>query len=440
MARLPRAATALDRACRLAVYIVGVTTPLGLAIAAHGGVSPSPYALGQCAALLALGVLAGQLVVASRWPWMERPFGLDRVLRFHRLMGAVAVGLLLAHPLLLAGGGGGLGLLTDLSAPWYIWVGKGTLVLGWAMVVAALCRLTLRIEFEAWRRMHAFVGPLLLLGALVHAFAVGAHLQTLAARAGLAGYAVVAVGFVLVARRACRRPYAVQAVREEAPNVWTVALAPASSRPAEPYLSGQFHFLTFAPGRGLPREEHPFTISSEPTCRDALASTIKASGDFTSRLSALRRGDPAFVSTPYGRFSYVLHPDETRLVFIAAGIGITPLMSMIRHMRASGADREVLLLYGNRNEEGTVFRRELAEIEAGGPPRLRIVHVLSRPDAGWEGETGRLDAERLGRLCGDVAGRGFYVCGPPGMMRETLRALRGLGVPRSRLHYEYFAL
>jgi ferredoxin-NADP reductase len=146
------------------------------------------------------------------------------------------------------------------------------------------------------------------------------------------------------------------------------------------------------------------------------------------------------LSPPYGRFSYVLNPAETDLVFIAGGIGITPLMSMIRHMHTAGAERDVLLIYGNRTEEDIVFRRELADIAASGKPRLRAVHVLSRPSSAWDGETGRIDREMIARLCGEVTSKGFYVCGPRGMMRDVIRALRDLGVPRSRIHYEHFDL
>jgi ferredoxin-NADP reductase len=319
-------------------------------------------------------------------------------------------------------------------------VGKAALLVTALMVLAALYRKSLRIEFEMWRRAHRTVGALILLGAVVHALSAGSDVQTPLPRLVFLVYAVGAFVAAGHAKVSARRVYTVQSVSREAHNAWTVAVKPPEGVLPPQYLPGQFHFVTFRAGRGVPREEHPFTLSSDPAQPGLVSSTIKASGDFTRRIGEIEPGDVAALSPPYGRFSYVLHPEETRLVFIAAGIGITPLMSMIRHMRSTGAEREVLLLYGNRAEEDIIFREELAEIEAADASRLRVVHILSRPSAAWVGETGRVDRGRVERLCGDVAGKGFYVCGPAQMMRAVIRALRELGVPASRIHYEYFAL
>jgi predicted ferric reductase len=441
MASLPRPESAAARAWRIVLYVVAVTVPTAAALAGEGSdLRPSLDLLGRCAPILAFGIVAVQLVLAARWLWVERPFGLDRVYRFHRAMGVVAAALLLSHPVLLALGGHGMELLTDLDAPWFIWVGKATLLATATMVLVALYRRFLRIEFEGWRRAHRTVAVLILIGGVVHAFNAGGDVQTALPRLVLLVYAVGALAAVAHAKASARRVYTVQSVSREAHNTWTVALKPPEGAPPPQYLPGQFHFVTFRAGRGLPREEHPFTISSDPAQPESVSSTIKASGDFTCRIGEIESGDLAAVSPPYGRFSYLLHPEETRLVFIAAGIGITPLMSMIRHMRSTGAECEVLLLYGNRAEEDIIFGEELAAIAAADPSRLRVVHILSRPSAAWTGETGRVDREKIKRLCGDVAGKGFYVCGPTEMMRAVIRALRKLGVPASRIHYEYFAL
>jgi ring-1,2-phenylacetyl-CoA epoxidase subunit PaaE len=100
----------------------------------------------------------------------------------------------------------------------------------------------------------------------------------------------------------------------------------------------------------------------------------------------------------------------------------------------------VLLIYANRRESDIVFRQELAEVEAGGFPSLKVVHVLSQPGEHWPGETGRLDSSRIQRLCEEHLEDGaFYVCGPRGLLHSVRTSLRGLGVAKNRIHFEIFS-
>ena len=203
---------------------------------------------------------------------------------------------------------------------------------------------------------------------------------------------------------------------------------------------GQFHFLTFRRDPILPVEEHHWTISSSPTEPGFVSSTIKESGDFTATIGKTKTGDTALVYAPFGRFSYLLHSDERDFVFIAGGIGITPLMSMLRHMRDTQAGARVLLLYANRCEEDIVFREELAEIERGEHPRLKVIHVLTEAGNGWQGEKGRLDHERLERHCRiDLDAKAFYICAPAALTKSVILFLKNRGVKDGRIHFEYFS-
>ena len=236
-----------------------------------------------------------------------------------------------------------------------------------------------------------------------------------------------------------RSAYEVVEVKEEAEKVWTVKMKPPLGRDVFGYLPGQFQFITFKRRKGLPIEEHHWTISSSPNEKNYVGSTIKALGDFTATIGETKTGDKAVIHAPFGRFSYVLHPDEKSFVFIAGGIGITPIMGMLRHMRDSKSTMPVVLLYGNRHEKDIVFKIELEEIEKGGHPVLKVVHVLSKPDENWNGETGYIDQEKIEKYCGVLKGKGFYVCGPPGLVKKTIKNLRDLGVKDKRIHVELFS-
>jgi ferredoxin-NADP reductase len=116
-------------------------------------------------------------------------------------------------------------------------------------------------------------------------------------------------------------------------------------------------------------------------------------------------------------------------------------MGNLRHMGDVQADRRVLLLYANKSEGDIVFREELDRIAGGSKPELQVVHILSRAGEAWEGEKGRLDREKIQRLCGERLGRSlFFLCCPPPMTRSLMEILRDLGVPERRISLEYFSL
>lgn len=401
---------------------------------------------GTSLAFAAFGIIALQPVLVSRWKWMERPFGLDVISRFHRYMGLFAVGLLLAHPPLMAFGGAGVNLLTTLDLPWYVLLGKAMLVLLVIHVCVSVWYPSFGLTFERWRSYHNAMAVLIVTGAFVHSWWAGYDLGPIPMRVlwlvlfGLAAFAYVHHK-VLVPRRLRRFPYRVEAVEQENRNVWTVKLAPAGGERVYDYHPGQFHFITLLRERGLPVEEHHWTISSSPAQRDFISSTIKESGDFTATIGKTLPGDLALVDGPFGRFSYTFHSHENDYVFIAGGIGITPIMSMLRHMRDTGKAVDALLLYGNRTEKDIVFREELAEIEASAVPHLKVVHILSSPEDGWRGETGHVDTEKLRRLIKFESPKTvFYICAPPGMTKKVVEGLRSLGVPYGRMHTEQFSL
>jgi len=430
---------------RIVGYSVVILIPILTAALLHRTPEGVTYQAGRHFALLGIMILAFQAILAARIKWIEKPFGFDILIRFHKHMAIFAAALLLLHPLLLAAGGAGWRLIIGLNLPWYIWLGKAALILLLANAALSHYQLALKMKFEAWRMVHDILGPIIIVSAFVHSWFVGQDLETAALKALwilMALLAVLVFGYHRFARpyRLKRRPWQVVEVREEAKDVRSVKLVPPEGRKVYDYLPGQFHFITFYRERNLPVEEHHWTISSSPTEKGCVTSTIKALGDFTATMSETRVGDKAAVHGAFGRFSYALHPEERDLVFLAGGIGITPLMSMLRHMRDRRDTRSVLLLYANKKEQRIVFRDELCQIEAGKFPRLKVVHVLSDPQAGWTGETGRVNPEKIQRFCGkDLGGKTFYVCGPPGMLKAIIGGLKDLDVPDRRIRVEIFS-
>jgi predicted ferric reductase len=426
-----------------AAYPVLILTPLALFAIASPNSNRAPIAeMGVDGALVAFAILALQFVISARLPWIEAPFGLDVVLRFHRAMASVAMGLLSIHPLLVASGES-WGLLTRWRAHWPIWAGRLALLLLLAHVAAAISRRVMPLRYETWRQIHTAVAFLLLGFAFLHSLALGNDFQSKAARTFWALLPLIACSAWLYGRLVRpwllgRKSYRVVSITSEAPRVWTLTLEAPIDRPLH-YAPGQFLFLRPQCSEVL-AEEHPFSIASSPSPGGRISLTIKECGDFTSTIGRIKPGDLATVHGPFGRFSHVFQRNGDDLVFVAAGIGITPLMSMLRYMRDRREPRRVLLVYANRCATDIVFRNELEQIDSGGFPTLKTIYILSRPPRDWLGRTGRLDTASLRSLCGGFSDKAFFICCPPIMTSELIRGLRNAGVAPERIHADYFGL
>ena len=394
--------------------------------------------------LTGFAVLMLQPVIAARYRWIESAFGQDRLLRIHRITGITGFLLVLAHPLLLSLARGSFRLIVSLELPWPHLVAKASLLVLALFAIAAVFRAALKIPFQLWFRMHSTMTPLILTGAFIHSFAVAVRYQPLSMKilwvflfaAGMFSWLHLTVLKRLGGRL---RPWLVKDVEKLTRNVWNITLAPPEEGGIQ-YLPGQFMFVTLLRGRGLPVEEHPFTISSSPRSGSEITFTPKESGDFTATMGKTEKGDRASLMAPFGRFSHLLQPAGRSLVFIAGGIGITPFMSMLRHMRDTGEDRNVLLIYANRTAGDIAFREELEEIsrEADNPD-LEIVHVLSAADESWKGRRGYVNRALLEEYASDVKDCVYFLCGPPPMMKAVNDALDEMGIPGDRIRSERFS-
>lgn len=430
---------------KIGLYAALVTLPVWVATFLGAPSEGTLNNVGRNFALVGFMILVIQLLLAARIKWIERSFGLDILIRYHKYMALSAAGFLLIHPMLLAWGHRSWGLLMDLNLPWYIWMGKTALVLLIVNILFGIYQGKLGLKFEKWRLGHDLSAIAILVLIFLHSWFTGEDLKVLPMQ--ILWIALVTGASILFIHHrflrpalARRRPFRVEEIKQETEDVWTIKLAPPQGLAIGDYMPGQFHFLTFFRAPPLPVEEHHWTISSSPTRKDFISSTIKAVGDFTATIGRTRIGDTAALHGPFGRYSYVLHPEERDLVFLAGGIGITPLMSMLRHMRDMGDSRFVTLLYANKKEEGIVFKEELRQIAAGKNPNLTLVHILSRPDKNWTGETGHLDREKIEKYCGpNPDKKTFYVCGPVKMAEKIVKILLMNGISERQIRREIFS-
>ena len=233
--------------------------------------------------------------------------------------------------------------------------------------------------------------------------------------------------------------FRVQEVIRESGSMWTLVLKSSRKKPFR-YKAGQFGFIrVFSPF--VKPEEHPFSFSSHPENPEILSITIKELGDYTRTINQIRPGDRVAVDGPYGTFTPASHSHE-KWVLIAGGVGITPMLSILRSMNSTDPNRTVMLLWGINQASEIIRNEEFQEMQKN-MPNLKIIPVAFRDDA-WQGERGAIDTERIQRLVQlhgfDQPETGYYICGPGIMLNKVLESLNTLRIRSRHVHYERFSL
>lgn len=390
-----------------------------------------------------LSLLGLQSVLTARFRWATAPFGVDIIYYFHRLAAIAGVGLVVAHYVILRSRyGEAIGSAKPWAAPWYMTAGRGALLLFALLVITSLWRRRLGIEYDRWRIAHAAMAVAGVLLAISHIWGVGHY--TAEAWKGLpwAAFSLLWVAMVVYVRigrpwTLLREPYCIVEVRPERGRTWTLTLK-AEGHDGLKFSPGQFAWLVLraSPFRA---KEHPFSFSGSAAENDTLRFTIKELGDFTRTIGGLKVGERAYVDGPYGVFTSDRHAAAPGFVFVAGGVGIAPIMSMLRTLADRGDSRPLQLIYGNRRWETVIFREEIEAL--ADRLNLQIVHVLEEAPVGWTGPKGMLTEPVLRSAISEGARASvFFICGPKPMSEAVQRSLRRLGVPLHRIHCELFEM
>lgn len=207
------------------------------------------------------------------------------------------------------------------------------------------------------------------------------------------------------------------------------------------FVPGQYLTVTVdAAGQQLSR---CYSISSPSTRPHALTITVKRvpGGPVSEWLhDHVRLGERLTVSGPYGEFISQSHPAD-RLLFLSAGSGITPLMSMARTLVDEQSRADVVFVHHARTPADIVFRRELEQLPSQHPGiRVAVVCETDADDEEWRGPRGRIDAVQLRTVAPDVAEREVFVCGPAPYRAVVRRLLLDAGVDPARVHEESYVL
>jgi len=231
--------------------------------------------------------------------------------------------------------------------------------------------------------------------------------------------------FIAKVSRIIDRTYNVKSVRFGLP------------KPIE-FQAGQFMFVTLNPG--AKELSHPLSISNSPTETGYVEFTKKVSdSEFSQALKLLKTGDEVRLKLPFGKFT--LTPEVKKVVYIAGGIGITPIRSMIKFATDSKLDTTLILFYSNHRPDDIVFRQDFVEMQKQNP-HLKVVHTITCPDPvkDWFGLRGYVNEEMIKNDTPDFQNFTYYLCGPPRMTEVIQLMLQDkLCLPPERIITEKFS-
>jgi predicted ferric reductase len=378
------------------------------------------------------------VLLVSRIPAIERVLGQDGLLRWHRRLAPWPISLLVAHALFITVGyaqaaRSGLGhqvavLLRSYPDVLIATVGLGIMC---AIGILSLRAIRSRLSRETWWLVHLYIYLALALS-FAHVLALGpsfvghplTRIVWSVAWAGTAGL-VLCYRFGLPVVRSLRHRLVVAEVRPEGPGVVSII---CTGRHLDRLVisGGQFFFWRFLT-RSMWWRAHPYTLSALPQ-PPYVRLTVKAAGDHSAAVAALRPGTRVAVEGPYGAFTRFAQ-QRPRALLVAAGIGVTALRPLLEDLPRNSAP--VVLLRGTRPED-LVLRKEVEELVRY--RRGRVHELVGSRDQVV------LDERSLLRLVPDLHQRDIYVCGPEGFVSGIVEVAARLGVPAEAVHHEAYAL
>ncbi len=431
--------------------------------------------VGILTGLVGTDLLLVMMLLSARLPLIDRAYGHDRAVAFHKKLGKPVLYLLLAHTIGLIAGyamtegvtpvAETLSLFLTVPDMWQAFAGLGLLI---AVVVTSIVSVRRRFPYEAWLAVH-LLAYLAVLGAVPHQFSTGAVFAPgtwqrwywLTLYLGLAG-CIVAFRVVAPLTRSFRHRLTVTGVRAAGPGAVTITM---SGRNLEslPVQAGQFLLWRFL-AAGLWWHAHPFSLSAAPaaalppmlapapptalsTAAATAASsalsprgleiTVRGLGAGSKKVLTVRPGTRVMIEGPYGIFNKTVRTSE-RIVMVGAGIGVAPIRSLLAEADFAPGNATVILRAGTvqevylLSEIDELCRRRAAYlfVEAGPRPTNRP-HWLpaASVDSGFS----------LLSYAPALASSDVYVCGPGPWSALVLAEARAAGVPADAVHYERFS-
>jgi predicted ferric reductase len=395
---------------------------------------------GKVFGVTAAALVFFQVLLVSHLKFLDRIFSLNRLVTFHRMKGLAIAFLALVHPILIIAAEN-FTLFPFEKRYWPEFLGVAVFIFILVIVTTANWRLMLHFAYDQWLRFHRLMTVVAIALMTIHILFVSETFTSGVPHTFV--FVAAGINLMLILRLWFRRlfpgkrRFVVSNVEPAGKDVYSIDVQPCDGQILD-HIPGQFAFITPV-SVNVPKEEHPFTISSTPSRPDTLQFVIRSLGDWTSKISRLKAGETMFIDGPYGLFSHMISSERDPIIMIAGGIGITPMLSMLRYMADVDDSRRILLIWSNRTKEHIVFPEEFKALEQR-LQHFHIIHLITRDSEG-KNQIGRLDQNRLERLLkGWRRTSNIFICGPLEMMKEMTRAVKNIGFSSARVYKEDFKL
>lgn len=412
---------------------LGITITLFILskIISGAGVVYSWIFLSQLFSLLGITLLSLTFILSGRWRLLEDWFGgLDKVYKVHHLLGGTAFVFILHHPLFLV-----FNTLPFRNSAWqylwfsYFWPYNWGLSALYTLTLILICTLILNLPYSLWKKIHEFMG-LVLLFASLHVITISSDISWFLPLRYWIFFLLILASASVIYRRFLygfigpKYSYFVKNIRK-IENIVILELIPGHQKLA--FNPGQFVFTRFS---DLGSESHPFSLSGSPE-DPGLTISAKVLGDYTGRLKELKLGSLVTLWGPYGKFGEGAM-GEKDLLWIAGGIGVTPFLSLLASEVAHPKSRKINFLYCVSRQKEAIFDQKIKSLVSKNPniKYLKYVSDLS----------GRLDIRKIINLTGGVGHKRIMICGPASMMDSLTTQFKSAGVRNKDLFFEDFNL
>lgn len=355
--------------------------------------------------------------------------------------------------------------VNEIIARLYLWFGFGALVLMIPLAITSTDGMVTRLGSKRWKLLHRLAYPAVLMGGIhfyllikggdktraivfISAFSVLMLYRIARHYFDLRGELAAAKDKLSAAKKAGPQKkkfwsgeLTIARIFDETHNVKTFRMVPVNggAMPFEPIAGQYINLMLQIDGKKVNRS---YTIASSPTRNAYVEISVKRDGLASKFLhSSLKEGDKIKVGAPAGKF-YFAGDESRRVVLVAGGVGITPMMAVIRSLTDRCWAGEMYLIYAVKKRNDVIFERELEHIAAR-HPNLKIKITLSddpdaQPGGLYDGAHGRISKDLVQGFVGDLRNIRVMLCGPDPQMKAARALFVDLGVPDAAVHEEAF--
>ncbi|HEY1552188.1 MAG TPA: ferric reductase-like transmembrane domain-containing protein [Kofleriaceae bacterium] len=340
----------------------------------------------------------------------------------------------------------------------YLWYGFGALVMMIPLAITSTDGMVSRLGPRAWKTLHRLNYAIVVAGCIHYLLLVKSDLRAplafLSVTGGLLAARVVmreidlrrelaAAKLKLKLNKPAKPKFwsgelKIARIFQETPDVKTFRMVNPGGGPLPfDHVAGQYLNLALTiDGKPVKRS---YTIASAPNRAYVEISVKRAADGYGSKHlhDTWKEGDLVKVAAPSGKFFFAGHESD-RIVLLAGGIGITPMMAVTRSLTDRGWLGEIYLVFSVRKRVDIVFESELDYLRARFPKLHVLVMLSEETDAGWTGARGRITADALRAFIPDFTHGPVMVCGPDPMMTAMRALLVGMGIPDGEVHQEAF--